>query len=260
MTIDSSAARLLACQGVVHLDPERAVLEAMLQGWRDQQVARFLKASTIVARIRLVRRFVEFTGLYPWQWTPAEGEAWISELRSGARPLRVSTLRGYEIDIRMFCEYLSDRRYRWGTECQERFGRAPEQVFHEENSIVHVTDYEGDPSRRPLTYDEVQALFDAADGQAARISARRRKGAITAIRDAALLKFVYAYGLRRSEAVMGVSGGNGSELAGGEAEFDGEAEGVDEFGVAGAWEEAPRIWSDAGSMMIFAAAVVSATR
>lgn len=202
MTIDSSAARLLACQGVVHLDPERAVLEAMLQGWRDQQVARFLKASTIVARIRLVRRFVEFTGLYPWQWTPAEGEAWISELRSGARPLRVSTLRGYEIDIRMFCEYLSDRRYRWGTECQERFGRAPEQVFHEENSIVHVTDYEGDPSRRPLTYDEVQALFDAADGQAARISARRRKGAITAIRDAALLKFVYAYGLRRSEAVM----------------------------------------------------------
>ena len=32
----------------------------------------------------------------------------------------------------------------------------------------------------------------------------------------------------------GISGGNGFELAGGEAEFDGEAKGVDEYGVAGA--------------------------
>ena len=32
----------------------------------------------------------------------------------------------------------------------------------------------------------------------------------------------------------GISGSIGFELAGGEAEFDGEAEGIDEFGVAGA--------------------------
>jgi len=174
----------------------------MLGGWRAQQIARFLKASTIAARERLVRRFVDFTGMYPWQWTPAEAEAWISELRSGVKPLRVSTLRGYEIDIKMFCEYITDPRYPWLSECEERFGAAPRQVFHEDNSIVHVSEYEGDATRRPLTFDEVQALFDAADGLAARIRSRRRKGAVQAVRDAALLKCVYAFGLRRREAVM----------------------------------------------------------
>ena len=53
-----------------------------------------------------------------------------------------------------------------------------------------------------MTFDEVQALFDAADGLAARIRSRRRKGAVQALRDAALLKCVYAFGLRRREAVM----------------------------------------------------------
>ncbi len=78
----------------------------------------------------------------------------------------------------------------------------PQQVFHEDNSIVHVGgDYEGDPSRRPLTYDEVQALFDAADARVGTIRARGRKGARTALRDAAMLKFCYAFGLRRREVV-----------------------------------------------------------
>lgn len=178
------------------------MFDAVLKGWREQQTARFLKVPTMTARERLVRRLVEFSGLYPWQWTPAEGEAWISDLRSGVKPLRLSTLRGYEIDIKMFCEYLTDTRYPWAAECEQRFGVTPLQVFHEDNSISHVTEYEGDPGRRPLTYDEVQALFDAADGLAARIRRRRRKGAVQALRDAALLKCVYGYGLRRQEAVM----------------------------------------------------------
>ena len=203
LEVDSSPAqRLVSAQNVVHLDPESAVLGGMLNGWRAQQTARFLKASTIAARERLVRRFVDFTGMYPWQWTPAEAEAWISKLRSGTKPLRISTLRGYEIDIKMFCEYVSDPRYPWLSECEARFGVAPRQVFHEDNSIVHVSEYEGDAARRPLTFDEVQALFDAADGLAARIRSRRRKGAVQALRDAALLKCVYAFGLRRQEAVM----------------------------------------------------------
>ena len=49
--------------------------------------------------------------------------------------------------------------------CLEQFGMAPQQILHEWNTIAHVTDYEGQPRRRPLTYDEVQALFDAADGR-----------------------------------------------------------------------------------------------
>lgn len=196
---DAGAARRVLSPNVVQLDPEKAVFEAMLTGWGRQMRARFLRDSTIGPRIRLVRRFAEFTDLYPWQWTPAEGEAWISALRSGSSPLSLSTARNYEIGIRMFCEYLRDGRYGWIAECSQRFGAAVDQVFHEDNSILHVGEYEGDAGRRPLTYDEVQALFDAADAQVAAIQARGRKGVMTALRDAAMLKFCYAYGLRRAE-------------------------------------------------------------
>ena len=47
----------------------------------------------------------------------------------------------------------------------ERFGQAPAQILHEWNSVTHVSEYEGQPGRRPLTYEEVQSLFDAADGR-----------------------------------------------------------------------------------------------
>jgi hypothetical protein len=84
----------------------------------------------------------------------------------------------------MFCDYAADPRYGWPVECLRRFGECVTQVFHEGNSLLHLADYEGDPRRRPLTYDEVQALFDAADGQVEQIRRRKRKGALTAMRDA----------------------------------------------------------------------------
>ncbi|MFG3006940.1 hypothetical protein [Streptomyces calvus] len=84
------SARLLLAPNVVHLAPEAAVFTAMKEGWARQQQARFLKASTIEPRLRLINRFEVFTGLYPWQWTPADGEAFITHLRSGANPIRMS--------------------------------------------------------------------------------------------------------------------------------------------------------------------------
>lgn len=110
-----------------------------------------------------------------------------------------STVRNYQASLRMFCGYVTDARYGWPARCVEWFGAAPQQVLHEWNTLTHVSDYEGRPGRRPLTYDEVQALFDAADGRVEEIRARRRKGVLAALRDAAMLKTVYAFGLRRRE-------------------------------------------------------------
>ena len=69
------SAHLELVDGVVHLDPKPALLEAMLGGWVRQQQARFLKDATIEPRVQLVRRLVEFTNAYPWEWQPADGEA-----------------------------------------------------------------------------------------------------------------------------------------------------------------------------------------
>lgn len=84
------AARLELVDGVIHLDPKPALFDAMLAGWVRQQQARFLKEEgTIRPRVALVRRLAEFTNAYPWEWSPADGEAFISQLRSsdGRKPI-----------------------------------------------------------------------------------------------------------------------------------------------------------------------------
>ena len=97
------AAHLMLAPGVRHLDEETAVFGAMLEGWRRQQDSRYLREQTITPRLRIVRRFAEFTGQYPWQWGPAEVEAFTSALVSGSRPAAHSTVRNYQMALQLFC-------------------------------------------------------------------------------------------------------------------------------------------------------------
>jgi integrase/recombinase XerD len=171
------AAHLVLADGVVHLDPAQAVFDAMLEGWARQQRTRFLKwDSTIKPRLSLVRRFAAFTGQYPWEWEPAEVEAFFDHIRASNPTFTVSAGRQYQNSLRMFMDFICDARYGWLSACVERFGRAPAQILHEWNSVTHVTEFEGQPGRRPLTYVEVQALFDAADGRVEDRRARAARG------------------------------------------------------------------------------------
>jgi hypothetical protein len=197
--LPGSAALTLA-GNVVPLDPEPEVFAAMLEAWERQQRSRVLQEATIGGRVWVVCRLAAFSGLHPWQWSAAEVEAFFDDLRSGPRPITVSTVRNYQVSVRLFLAFASDARYGWAQACRDRFGQAPQQLLDEWNTTGHRVDHEGSPGRRPLTYDEVQALFDAADGRAEQIRSRGRKGALAAQRDAALLKTVYAFGLRRQEA------------------------------------------------------------
>lgn len=194
------SAELVLTSGVSYLQPEEAVLKAMLEGWAAQQRSRRLAATTVENRARLVRRFVEFTNEYPWCWTPAEAEAWISSLVEAG--MAHSTIRNYQDAIATFCNFLADTRYGWVATCAERFGEVPAQVFHEWNTAVHRLESEQRPENRPLTRTELQNLFDYADDQVVAAERLGKKGWLAAFRDAALLKTTYAFGLRRREVVM----------------------------------------------------------
>lgn len=187
---------------MVQIDPKAAVFDAMLDGWAAQMSSRGLKRTTIDSRLWLLHRFADFTNEYPWQWQPADMEDYCASLRSGDPPRALSTLRGYQAQLSLFCEYVCDLRYGWVAICEERFGSHPVQVCTEWNRTRHSSEYEGSPRRRPLTGEELQSLFDYADDEVDRIRASGRKGALAALRDSALLKVVYAWGLRRREAVM----------------------------------------------------------
>ncbi len=85
------------------------MVEAMLRGWRAQQTARGLSADTIGYRERLARRFLAFTNDFPWQWGPAHVDEWTLTLTT-ENHLAPSTIRGYQTDLRLFSEYLTDTR------------------------------------------------------------------------------------------------------------------------------------------------------
>lgn len=200
--LEKASAAHLVPVGVGYLEPERAVFDAMVEGWRVQQVSRGLKGTTISTRLALVRRMWEFTNDYPWNWTPADGEAFIAGMLDAPAPRAHSTIRNYENQLRQFMSYLLDARYQWAAECLRRFNVVPQQVFHEDNSIAHTVDFEGRPGRRALTVDEIQELFAAAEDLVERSLRSKRKGRLAAIRAAAMLKVVYAFGLRRRECAM----------------------------------------------------------
>jgi site-specific recombinase XerC len=83
------------------------MFEAMLRAWRAQQAARGLREDTIAPRERLVRRFLNFTNEYPWQWTPAHVDEW-SLWMTSERRLAPSTIRNYQMDLRLFTEVVRE--------------------------------------------------------------------------------------------------------------------------------------------------------
>lgn len=96
------AARLHLADGVALLRPEEQVFEAMLGGWRNQQLARNLALSTIEKRAGRLRAFFEYVGAFPWQWTPQHADEWFGDLRA-VRGCAHSTLRSYQDALRSFC-------------------------------------------------------------------------------------------------------------------------------------------------------------
>lgn len=188
--------------GVRPLRLDEAVFEAALEGWRRQQAARHLAESTKRDRSLLVRRFRDESGLWPWEWQAIHVDEWLEDLGGPPRRRAVSTLRGYQGALRAFLEYLTDERYPWLAICEREFGRRPVQVIDERNSIVHLSDYEGAPGRRPMTREELIMFFDHCDARVQVRPSLRRKGSLTAFRDATLFKVIYAWGLRRQEAAM----------------------------------------------------------
>jgi len=198
-----SALRVLPA-GVALFSPEESVWQAMLSGWRTQQLARMLRISTVDGRVRAVARFQRFTGTYPWSWTADDVESWLVSMRMpgpGGGGRSVGTLRNYQSTVAWFCAYLVNPAYGWTDLCGERFGEHPTQICHEGNAIQHIVESESDPRVRPFTRQELQRLFDYADDRVAHLSGSGRKGWLAAFRDATILKFIYAYGLRRNESL-----------------------------------------------------------
>jgi len=148
--------------------------------------------------LRCVQRFLAHVNEDPWNWTPAMVEEFSADLRT-VKHVSHSTLRGYHGALRAFTSYISKPDYGWDRICEKYFGTHPAQVFFDWNTAPHVQEYDGRPTKRPYTREELSALFDHADNEVERIGRSGRKGWQAAYRDAVMIKVAYAYGLRFNE-------------------------------------------------------------
>ena len=113
--------------GLPLLRPAEQAFEAMLDGWRNQQLARRLAFSTVEGRERAVRAFAAHADAFPWAVgaaagrrvddRPAGGPAVCGGRRCGVPDRGPAVLR------------LRHRPgYGWPAECETRFGTHPVQV------------------------------------------------------------------------------------------------------------------------------------
>ncbi|WP_294943365.1 phage integrase N-terminal SAM-like domain-containing protein [uncultured Microbacterium sp.] len=116
-------------------NPEQQVFDAMMDGWRNQQLSRGLREQTIQNRVATVARFREFADKPPWKWTVADVDEFTREATD--RRLALSTLRHHHGAIRGFCDYLTNPLYDWMEICEREFGEIPSQVCLPWNTVAH---------------------------------------------------------------------------------------------------------------------------
>jgi len=197
----TGSAALVLVDGVSLLHPDEQVFEAMLRGWSNQGLARNLAPATVRAREYQVRAFQLHADTFPWEWMAHTADDWFADLRA-VHHLARSTLRGYQVTVRLFCAFVTDPAYGWAEECVLRFGTHPVQIITEHNAAQHVAQVESQPGKRAFTRGELQDLFNYADEQVAFKRARGKKGWLSAFRDATILKTAYSFGTRRAETQM----------------------------------------------------------
>lgn len=179
--------------------PDRdAFLSEVLTGWRRSQITQNFTQQTAKRRIASVMRLADFSGKYPWEWMPVDADDLFDHLR-GVKNLALSTVRAYQTDIKLFCEYACSPEYPWNENCGRLFGTSFSQVITEFNKARHVQEADMGPEKRAFSLDELQSFFDLADLEVERIINSGRKGALAAWRDAVALKTCYGWGLRRDE-------------------------------------------------------------
>lgn len=176
----------------------RCVLGMVLDGWGRQQRAKDYAAATIRTRRNVVMSLVDFACRYPWEWTLSDADDFFSHARA-VRNLSHGTVRSYQGNIKLFCDYALDPHYDWCEQSAKLFGQIFAQVVTELNRVTHAQPSEAHPAKRPFTQRELQDLFDLADLEVERILHSGRKGALAAWRDAIAFKTAYSWGLRANE-------------------------------------------------------------
>lgn len=180
-------------------EPDRdAFLEEVLTGWKRQQYTKNFVERTISRRINRVLDFCDATGEFPWEWMPTDADEYFSHLVN-VRGLVQETIRAYQSDISLLCDYATSDSYPWNEACGRMFGSSMSQIITDLNKARHTQEATMGPQKRAFDLEELQQFFDFADDEVARIIGSKVKGGLAAWRDVTALKVCYGWGFRHDE-------------------------------------------------------------
>ena len=154
---------------------------AMLDGWAHAQLAQGFQQRTANRRERTVKRFIDWSGKYPWQWSQLEADDFSAELR-GIHHLAPSTVRAIQNDLALFLVSIADPLYPWAQHCSELLGEPFVPISP--RRMAHRQEGPDSPDKRPFTTAELQTFFDFADDEVERILRSGLRGGLAAYRDA----------------------------------------------------------------------------
>ena len=81
--VPHGASSLYLAGVVSFLNAHEAVFEAMIEGWRMQQIGgRHLKEDSVSRALGVVRRFESYAGKKPWEWSAGDFDEWMALLVS----------------------------------------------------------------------------------------------------------------------------------------------------------------------------------
>ncbi|MFI5973627.1 hypothetical protein [Streptomyces sp. NPDC051452] len=167
------SARLHLIDGLPLLRPDEQVFEAMIKGWRNQQLARNLSPGYVSDQERTV-------GRSPGMPMRCRGSGRRSTSMSG-RPIcgpctaaSAPPCATTRVQYGSFAIFLTNPAYGWVDECLRHFGTHPVQVVFDWNAATHADEAEGEPERRAFTRPELQAFFDHAGEEVLRVRGKWR--------------------------------------------------------------------------------------
>jgi integrase len=187
--------------GVRILRLEHALIEAMLAGWRSQQAARYLKSKTIRANEAGVRAFGEHVGCWPWEWRATHADEYFEDLLARPQRLARSTLRAYQQRLRGFSEYVCDRLPVVG-DLRARIRPRPGTAVRRAQPRRASGRLRGRPAPAAADRRGAGSVLRRVRGADHEPAAGGRNGSLQAWQDHALLKVMFAWGLRRAEVAM----------------------------------------------------------
>lgn len=182
------------------------LFQEMVDGYRMRRIgSNNHTEDSVRSSLKSVYDMVCTVGKPPWEWEEDDFDVWTYDIFKNRRDgkegtLAASSQRSHQVNIKGFLDYICQIQ-KFQNLVLQRYGLRMRQICHSGNMMPHVVEREMDVPRRHLTHEEIVDFFSAIDEAIREALTFGSKAAYPFMRDKAMFKTIYSYGLRLNELI-----------------------------------------------------------